>query len=386
MVGVDGGNVQVPRDIELIDIGTGGAAEILGDELIGTKLLADERGLPGEEAGGQGVLVAVPLQFPARIQNAAARGKLAPVVQALAPVDQSPDPVEAFDGRELFPQVGGETSLHIGSGGAVGSRLVIDLVTDDGGVVAVVFGNFANDPLGIAQKIRVGDVHVLAQTVSGLAAIDARHQDLGMLLEHPGWNRVSGRAEDDADMGAGKPFDDAVHPGEFEAPVLGLPEAPGGFADADHVDAGLTHQRDVLLEAVLWHVLFVEGNAVEEGVHRSGGKARGRGCLRPDCDGGQGGGERDGESEWKAAKSGDLHGRLSYQEAGSRARGTAEHGRARLACALVRCSGAVRSGRAARHAGAGPLFRRGIGCVRPRPGCRGSRDIPPGPSSMTRVA
>ena len=92
-------------------------------------------------------------------------------------------------------------------------------------------------------------------------------------------------------MGAGEAFDDAVHPGELEAAVLGLPEAPGGFADSHHVDARLFHQGDVFLEAVLRHVLFVEGGAIEEGVHRGGCEARGRGRLRTGCRGGKGEGE-----------------------------------------------------------------------------------------------
>ena len=139
-------------------------------------------------------------------------------------------------------------------------------------LVAIVFGNLANDALGIAQKIRVGDVHVLAQAVSGLAAIEAGHQDFRMLFEHPRWNRVGGRAQDYADVGARQAFDNPVHPGELEPAVLGLPETPGGFAHADHVDTGLFHQLDVFLQAVLGHVLRIEGGAVEEGVHLVGTK------------------------------------------------------------------------------------------------------------------
>ncbi len=43
--------------------------------------------------------------------------------------------------------------------------------------------------------------------------------------------------------------------------------------DAHHADAGLLHQLDVLFQAVLRHVLLIEGGAVEERVHPVGGEA-----------------------------------------------------------------------------------------------------------------
>src|ERR1022692_1086891 len=83
-----------------------------------------------------------------------------------------------------------------------------------------------------------------------------------MLFEHPRRNRVGGRAHDDANLRARQAFHDAVHPGELEPAILGLPKTPGGFSHADHVEAGLLHQLDVFVQAILRHVFFVEGGAV----------------------------------------------------------------------------------------------------------------------------
>ena len=161
-----------------VDVRARGAAKILCHELVRAELLAHQAGLPCQEPGGQQVLVAVPLQFPSGVQDAVARRDLGPVMQALAPVDQSPDPVQSFDAGKLLPQVPYETGLHIGTSRTVGSGLIVHLVADYGRVVAVMFGDLANDTLGIAQKIRVRDVHILADPVGGSLAIQPRHQDL----------------------------------------------------------------------------------------------------------------------------------------------------------------------------------------------------------------
>jgi len=66
------------------------------------------------------------------------------------------------DGGELPLQVTHEIGLHVGAGGLVGRGFVVDLIADDGGVVAIMFGDPGADALGISQKVRIRDVHVLA--------------------------------------------------------------------------------------------------------------------------------------------------------------------------------------------------------------------------------
>ena len=89
-----------------------------------------------------------------------------------------------------------------------------------------------------------------------------------MLVGHPCGNGIGWRAEDDLDAGLAHGVDDAVHPRVVELAVFGLPQAPGGLAHADDIEAGGLHQGDVFVEAgslVSGHVLVVVGSAVEHG-------------------------------------------------------------------------------------------------------------------------
>ena len=58
-------------------------------------------------------------------------------------------------------------------------------------------------------------------------------------------------------------------------PSSRFPDTPRGFAYADHVNAGLLHQLDVFIQAVLRHVLFIERGAIEERIHLAGSKTCG---------------------------------------------------------------------------------------------------------------
>ncbi len=196
-------------------------------------------------------------------------------MEALPPVDQSPGLIEAVDGTELLLQVPDESRLNGGAGRAVGGGFVIDLITDDGRIVAVMGGDGANHAFGVAQKIGIGDVHILADAIGGSLSIKAGDQNFRMFFEHPRRDGISGRAHDYADVGAGEAFEDTIHPGKFETAVFWLPEAPGGFSDADDVNPGLLHQGDVSFEAILGHVFFVEGRAIKESIHAIGGEALG---------------------------------------------------------------------------------------------------------------
>ena len=69
-----------------------------------------------------------------------------------------------------------------------------------------------------------------------------------MMTLMPAWHRI----------------DHAVHPGMLEGAVLGLPKAPCRLADAHHAHAGILHQRDVLYQPLIGHVLVVVGRAIED--------------------------------------------------------------------------------------------------------------------------
>ena len=70
-----------------------------------------------------------------------------------------------------------------------------------------------------------------------------------MLVGHPGGNGIGGRAQDHLDAGLAHGVDHAVHPGVVELAVLRLPQAPGGLAHADHVEAGGLHQGHIFFQA-----------------------------------------------------------------------------------------------------------------------------------------
>ena len=67
-----------------------------------------------------------------------------------------------------------------------------------------------------------------------IATVTLNRPDKANAMSLPMWQEIR------------KAFDDAVHPGELEIAVARLPTGPGGFADADHGDARLFHQRHVI--------------------------------------------------------------------------------------------------------------------------------------------
>ena len=94
-----------------------------------------------------------------------------------------------------------------------------------------------------------------------------------MLMGHPCGNGIRGRAENDFDAGLAHGVHHAVHPRVFELAVFGLPQAPGGLAHADHVEAGIMHEGNVFVQAFVGHVLVVVGRAVEDGGEIKSGAA-----------------------------------------------------------------------------------------------------------------
>ncbi len=198
---------------------------------------------------------------------------------------------ESFGRYEFLFEVMLESDEDIGIGGVVASGLVIELPADDRGVVLVMRDDVANQALCVeAVSGRVG-VHVLAHAIGACHGLTAEHaaretagEDLGVLMRHPGWNRISGCAENYLDAVLAHGVDDVVHPCVVKAAVFGFPEAPGGFAHAHDVESGSFHQRDVFVEPrglIPGHVFVVVRNAVEDGWEIEGRScAAGGGLLR----------------------------------------------------------------------------------------------------------
>ncbi len=105
VVDVGGDDVEGLGDLDFVDVGVHHGAEVLGDELIGAAICADQRGLPGEEVGDAHLLPARPLQLVAGAGGAVAGGHVFPVVDVLAPVVEEPGFVERVGGAELLLEV-----------------------------------------------------------------------------------------------------------------------------------------------------------------------------------------------------------------------------------------------------------------------------------------
>jgi hypothetical protein len=148
-----------------------------------------------------------------------------------------------------------EANEDIRVGGIVATGFVVELPSNDSRIVFVMGNDVTNQPLGIEPVCGRICVHVLPQAVgarNGLARQtcrgDALGENLRMLVRHPCGNGIRGRAEDDLDSGLAHRVHNAVHPCILKSAVLGLPQAPGGFAHANDVQAGSLHQGNVFVE------------------------------------------------------------------------------------------------------------------------------------------
>ncbi len=216
-----------------------------------------------------------PLQLVAGALCAIARGQVLPGVNVLAPVVEEPSLAQRFGRAELLFKVVSEADEDIAIGGVVAGCFVVELPADDGGVVLVVGHDVADETLGIKTIGRRVGVHILAHAVGALHAGTAEHatgqaigQDLRMLVGHPGGNGVGRCSKNHLDAGLSHRVDDAIHPRVIKLTVGRLPEAPGGFAHANDVDAGGFHQGYILVEAgglISGHVFVVVGGAIENG-------------------------------------------------------------------------------------------------------------------------
>jgi hypothetical protein len=197
-------------------------------------------------------------------------------MQVLAPVIEEPCLAEVFRRAELLFQVVLEAHEDILVGCAVGGGLIVDLPADHVRIILVARHDLADQALGIEAVCRRIGIHVLAHAVGVLHAVELAGQDFRVLFGHPGRNGVGRGTHDDLDAGFSHGLDHAVHPGIFEAAVFRLPQAPGRFAQAHHVEAGRLHHLHVLFQPLIRHVLMVVGGAVQDGRHGRRHRLRGR--------------------------------------------------------------------------------------------------------------
>jgi len=156
VIRVGSNDIETVHDVQFVDFAVRGAGEILGDELVRAFVLIDDFGLPSEEICCFPLRVALPLQFPAGIDDSVARGKFVPVVEPLAPIIQAPHLIQFVYGSEFGFQMFLKTGLDIRIGSTGRGSFIVDLVANDRRIVLVVFQNFPDDALAVKT---IGRVH-----------------------------------------------------------------------------------------------------------------------------------------------------------------------------------------------------------------------------------
>ena len=130
-------------------------------------------------------------------------------------------------------------------------------------MVRDVLHQLADDALAVEKISGRGDIHDLAGTV-GTAALFRFRQHLRVHLFQPGGNGVGRRADDDVDSGFVHGVHDPVNMGIVKNAGTGFQRRPGGFGDADEVDARFLHHPDILVQTVIGHVFVIIRDAVIE--------------------------------------------------------------------------------------------------------------------------
>src|SRR3981081_210515 len=197
----------------LIDFRPRRTSKIVRDELVWALLFIDEACLPRKKIRGQPLGIALPFELPAGIDNASLRRYLAPVIQPLPPIVQSPDSIQLIDGLEFLLQILHKPGLYVRVRSAARRSFVIDLPTDDRWIVLVVLKKFANDSLAIETVGCVGQIGVLAISVSDCLPAKSSYKDFRMFLVHPRWDGVGWSSHDYLDPLLLHALNESTHPG-----------------------------------------------------------------------------------------------------------------------------------------------------------------------------
>lgn len=196
----------------------------------------------------------------------------------LAPEGGAPGLVDGVDRAVRRPQpaaeVGGAgVAVAGGDGDAV---LVVHVPHGQRRVAAVALGEARGDGRRgrAVVRVAVADRATGAELVAH--ALGGDRQGVGMAAVEPDRRRHGRGAEVDADAVLVQQIDHPVEPAEVVLPRRGFEEGPGEDPDADHGDAGLPHQPDVVLpdgfRPLLGVVVPTEG---EPGEALGGGRRHG---------------------------------------------------------------------------------------------------------------
>ncbi len=133
----------------------------------------------------------------------------------------------------------------------VPSHAVVNLPRDELRMVAERLGHRGDDSFGIIPEDVAAQTDRAARSLVFDPAMLVEREDFRMFFGEPeGW-RGGRRADDDFDAVLAHDVHDAAQPEEIIFAFFGFAEAPGKFADADNVDAGLDHQHGIAFPSTL---------------------------------------------------------------------------------------------------------------------------------------
>jgi hypothetical protein len=227
-----------------------GGHEVRGDGNVGREPADDvafidialKEGVGGEAAEVQALgLVADAGREPGCIN-------LVPFAVLLAPEEGAPGVVQLLQGAVA----GLEPAAECGHGVVivgVADRcavLVVDMPQDQRGVRGIAAGQLFRDVGGGAAVLRRAGACHAPGSVAQRDTFAGNGTGLRILLPEPGRRGGRGRAKVHADPGIMQEVQKVVQPFEVILTFARFQQHPGEDADADQVDPGLLHQRDVL--------------------------------------------------------------------------------------------------------------------------------------------
>ncbi len=263
VVRVARGDVERAHDLLVVE-GRSRVGEAGGDELAGARVLAHDAGLPRDELGGEIRLEPAPGEVVLGEGVPVRAPQLGEVREPVGPVGEAPLAVERLDVAVPLAQVLDERAEHALVVEEVETRLVVDLVADDGGVVGVAGDDGADHALGVEPEGGVGVVDLLACTPRDAFAGPVLGRDLRVGLLQPRRHGVGRCAEDDRDAALVRAVEHGLQPVQVELAVARLPGRPDRLAHADDREACSLHEIEVGPGPVLAVVLRVVGSSEEQ--------------------------------------------------------------------------------------------------------------------------
>ncbi len=241
-------------------------AQVDGDGMVGAKLV-QHIGLHANESHDGVAAKPVPVQQQSRVVGRGrghGHGHVLEGGDNLTQITQPQLVVQALNGLVLQfqPVLPFQTRILIERPfGLMSAEAVVNLPGNQLRMVSQRPGHVFDQPLGsvpvgiIVEAGRPARAFVFDQTVL------VERQNPGVLSRQPDGGSSGGRAQDNLDVLILHDVHDAAQPLKIVFTLLGFADAPGIFADADNIDAGLGHQFGIMFPSPLG---FVSGAAVRE--------------------------------------------------------------------------------------------------------------------------